>query len=147
MKKFLMMAALMVATLTVSAQDYNWAVGVRGGALSGLTAKKNLGGNAIEAGLSLGTHTINVEGTYQWQQPIITDGFNLYYGVGAYAGLYTFENTGYLHLGAEGVLGLEYKIPGAPIALSVDYRPTFNILGGFGHSNFYNFGLGVKFCF
>ena len=147
MKKFLMMAALMVATLTVSAQDYNWAVGVRGGALSGLTAKKNLGDNAIEAGLSLGTHTINVEGTYQWQQPIITDGFSLYYGVGAYAGLYTFENTGYLHLGAEGILGLEYKIPGAPIALSVDYRPTFNILGGFGYSNFYNFGLGVKFCF
>ena len=147
MKKFLMMAALMVATLTVSAQDYNWAVGVRGGALSVLTAKKNLGNNAIEAGLSLGTHTINVDATYQWQQPIITDGFHLYYGVGGYAGLYAVENVSNLHLGAEGVLGLEYKIPGAPIALSVDYRPTFNILGGFGYSNFYNFGLGVKFCF
>ena len=142
-----MMAALMVATLTVSAQDYNWAVGVRGGALSVLTAKKNLGNNAIEAGLSLGTHTINVDATYQWQQPIITDGFHLYYGVGGYAGLYAVENVSNLHLGAEGVLGLEYKIPGAPIALSVDYRPTFNILGGFGYSNFYNFGLGVKFCF
>ncbi len=147
MKKFLMMAALMVATLTVSAQDYNWAVGVRSGALSGLTAKKNLGNNAIEAGLSLGTHTINVDATYQWQQPIITDGFHLYYGVGGYAGLYAVENVSNLHLGAEGVLGLEYKIPGAPIALSVDYRPTFNILGGFSYSNFYNFGLGVKFCF
>lgn len=142
-----MMAALMVATLTVSAQDYNWAIGVRGGALSGLTAKKNLGGNAVEAGLSLGAHTINVDATYQWQQPIIADGFHLYYGVGAYAGLYTSENVGHLHLGAEGVVGLEYQIPGAPIALSLDYRPTFNILGGFGYSNFYNFGLGVKFCF
>lgn len=143
-----MMAALMVATLTVSAQEYNWAVGVRGGALSGLTLKKNNGSTAIEAGLTaLSTHTIHVEGTYQWQQPIITDGFNLYYGVGAYVGLYTSENAGHLHIGAEGVLGLEYKIPGAPIALSVDYRPTFNILGGFGHSNFYNFGLGVKYCF
>lgn len=147
MKKFLMMATLLVAALTVSAQEYNWAIGVRGGALSGLTAKHNLGENAVEAGLSLSTNTINVDATYQWQQPIIADGFHLYYGVGGYVGLYTFENAANLHLGAEGVLGLEYQIPGAPIALSVDYRPTFNILGGFGYSNFYNFGLGVKFCF
>lgn len=147
MKKFLMMAALLVTTLAVSAQDYNWAVGVRGGALSGLTAKKNLGDNAMEAGLSLSAHTMNVDATYQWQQPIIADGFHLYYGVGAYAGLYTFENVGELILGAEGVVGLEYRIPGAPIAFSLDYRPTFNILGGFGYSNFYNFGLGVKFYF
>lgn len=147
MKKFLMMAALLVTTLAVSAQDYNWAIGVRGGVLSGLTAKKNLGDNAMEAGLSLSAHTMNVDATYQWQQPIIADGFHLYYGVGAYAGLYTFENVGELILGAEGVVGLEYKIPGAPIAFSLDYRPTFNILGGFGYSNFYNFGLGVKFCF
>ena len=52
MKKFLMMAALMVATLTVSAQDYNWAVGARAGAFSGLTVKNNNGSNAIEIGAS-----------------------------------------------------------------------------------------------
>ena len=143
MKKFLVMAALMVATLSVSAQNYNWAVGVRGGALSGLTAKKNLGGNAIEAGLSLDAHFFNVDATYQWQQPVIADGFHLYYGVGAYVG---FAEK-YVGLGAEGVVGLEYQIPNVPLALSLDYRPTFNILGGFGNSNFYNFGLGVKFCF
>ena len=80
MKKFLMMATLLVAALTVSAQEYNWAIGVRGGALSGLTAKHNLGENAVEAGLSLSTNTINVDATYQWQQPIIADGFHLYYG-------------------------------------------------------------------
>ena len=49
-----MMAALMVATLTVSAQDYNWAVGVRGGGFSGITAKKNLDKNALEFGASFG---------------------------------------------------------------------------------------------
>ena len=37
MKKFLMMAALMVATLTVSAQDYNWAIGVLVGGFRGFT--------------------------------------------------------------------------------------------------------------
>ena len=143
MKKFFAIAALMVATLTVSAQEYNWAVGVRGGALSGLTVKKNLGENAIEAGISLNEYFTNIEGTYQWQQPVIAEGFNLYYGVGAYVGL----AQQYLGVGAEGVVGLEYKIPEVPLAISLDYRPTFNILGGFGYSNFYNFGLGVKYCF
>ena len=143
MKKYFVMAALLVSTLAVSAQEYDWAIGLRGGALSGLTVKKNLGANAIEAGVSLDAYFTNVEATYQWQQPVITEGFNLYYGAGAYLGL----ATQYLGVGAEGVVGLEYKIPGAPIALSIDYRPTFNILGGFGHSNFYNFGFGAKFCF
>lgn len=143
MKKFFAIAALMVATLTVSAQEYNWAVGVRGGALSGLTVKNNLGENAIEAGISLNEYFTNIEATYQWQQPVIAEGFNLYYGVGAYVGL----AQQYLGVGAEGVVGLEYKIPEVPLAISLDYRPTFNILGGFGYSNFYNFGLGVKYCF
>lgn len=143
MKKFMMMAALLVATLTVSAQDYNWALGVRGGALSGLTAKMNLDKTAIEAGLSLDANFINIDATYQWQQPVITDGFHLYYGGGAYVGL----AEQYIGVGAEGVVGLEYLIPNVPIAVSLDYRPTFNILGGFGNSNFYNFGLGVKYCF
>ena len=143
MKKFLMMAALLVATLTVSAQEYNWAVGVRGGGFSGLTAKKYLGENSIEAGLSFNADFVNVEATYQWQQPVITDGFQLYYGGGAYLGL----AEQYLGLGAEGVVGLEYQIPNVPLALSFDYRPTFNVLGGFGYSNFVNFGFGVKYCF
>lgn len=143
MKKFLVMATLLVATLAVNAQEYDWAVGVRGGVFNGLTVKKNLGDNAVEAGLSLYANFINVEGTYQWQQPVITDGFHLYYGGGAYVGL----AEQYLGVGVEGVVGLEYQIPNAPIAFSLDYRPTFNVLGGFDLSNFYNFGLGVKFCF
>lgn len=137
-----MMAALMVAT-SVCAQEYNWAVGVRGGVLSGLTIKKNLGENAIEAGISAYDKFVNVDATYQWQQPVITEGFHLYYGGGAYLGL----ATQYLGLGAEGVVGLEFQVPNVPLALSLDYRPTFNILGGFGYSNFINFGFGVKYCF
>ena len=77
MKKFLVMATLLVATLTVSAQDYNWAIGVRGGVFNGLTVKKNLNENAMEAGILLDANFINVDVTYQWQQPVITDGCHL----------------------------------------------------------------------
>lgn len=143
MKKFLVMAALMVATLSVSAQDYNWAVGVRGGVFNGLTAKKNLGANAIEAGVALYSSAISIDATYQWQEPVIGDGFHLYYG----AGLYTNLANSYFGLGAEGVVGLEYRIPiNFPLAVSLDYRPAINVLGGIGF-NFVNFGLGLKYCF
>ena len=143
MKKFLVMAALMVATLSVSAQDYNWAVGVRGGLFNGLTVKKTLGSNAVEAGVALYSSAIRIDATYQWQEPVIADGFHLYYGAGAYTSL----ANSYFGLGAEGVVGLEYRIPiNFPLAVSLDYRPAINVLGGFGF-NFVNFGLGLKYCF
>ena len=141
MKKFLVMATLLVATLTVSAQNYDWAVGLRGGGFSGLTAKKNLGANAIEAGLSFGGG-LTVEGTYQWQQPVITDGCHLYYGAGAVVGL-----GGSVSLGAEGVVGLEYRLPiNFPLAVSLDYRPGLFIVPNV--APYYgNFGFGIKYCF
>ena len=138
-----MMAALMVATLSVSAQDYNWAVGVRGGGFSGLTAKKNMGTNALEAGVSFGSGYISIDGVYEWQQPVIADGFHLYYGGGAYVNL----ANNYLGVGAEGVIGLEYRLPiNFPLAVSLDYRPALNVVGGV-HLGLYNFGFGLKYCF
>ena len=142
MKKFLAMVALMVATLTASAQEYDWAVGVRGGGFSGLTAKKNNGSNALEFGLSFGGGYINVDGVFLLQQPVINEDFHLYYGGGAYVNLI----SNYVGVGVEGVVGLEYKIPNVPLAVSLDYRPAFNIVGYTGF-NFNNVGLGVKYCF
>ena len=143
MKKFLVMAALMVATLSVSAQDYNWAVGVRGGLFNGLTAKKNMGSNAIEAGVALYSSSISIDATYQWQEPVIGEGFHLYYGAGAYGNI----ADEYFGLGAEAVVGLEYRIPiNFPLAVSLDYRPAINLIGGV-HPVLVNFGLGLKYCF
>ena len=137
------MAALMVATLSVSAQNYNWAVGLRGGGFSGITAKKSLGSNAVEAGVSFGTGHINIDAVYQWTEPVIGEGFHLYYGVGAYTGL----ANSYFGLGAEGVVGLEYRLPiNFPLAISLDYRPAINVIPTV-FPVFINFGFGVKYCF
>ena len=148
MKKFFAIAALLVATLTVSAQDYNWAIGLRGGGFSGfsgLTAKQNMGGTAIEAGLSLYNGGFAIDGVYEWQEPVIGEGFHLYYGAGAYA-----QVAGeFFGLGAEAVIGLEYRLPiNFPLAISLDYRPGINVLGDAG-VQFWggNFGLGIKYCF
>ncbi len=149
MKKFLLMAALMVATLAVSAQEYNWAVGVRSYGISGaaLTGKMNMGSSAIEASvtgaLNEGVGFVSIDGVYEWQEPVITDGFHLYYGAGAYVNL----GNHYFRVGAEAVLGLEYRIPiNFPLAVSLDYRPSLNLIGGI-NPNFWNFGIGIKYCF
>ena len=146
MKKFLMMAALMVATLTVSAQEYNWAAGLRSHGYKGavLTAKKYLDKNAIEFGVATNLASyVHVEADYLWQQPVIGEGFTLYYGAGAKVGL--GDNS--LTLGAEAVVGLEYQIPNVPLAVSVDYRPGLGLLPELPDPDFVNFGVGLKYCF
>lgn len=144
MKKFLMMAALMVATLTVSAQDYNWAAGLRFGNLQGLAGKMCMGDNAIEVGLATDlNHYVRIDAVYERQEPVIGEGFHLYYGGGAYTNLANH----YFGLGAEAVVGLEYRIPiNFPLAVSLDYRPLLNVIGGF-EADLVNFSLGVKYCF
>ena len=47
--------------------------------------------------------------------------------------------------GVDGILGLEYKIRDAPIALSLDVNPYIEFLHG-AYANVWG-GLGVKFAF
>lgn len=142
-----MIAVLLVSALSINAQDYNWAVGVRGGgANAGITVKNNMGVNAIEFGIDFGwTKNGRLQALYEWQTPV-ANGLNFYYGLGAYIGAFDYTERAKIGLGAEGVVGLEYKIPGVPIAFSLDYRPSVSVLAeiGFGYSDI---GFGVKFCF
>ena len=144
MKKFMAIAALMVATLTVSAQDYNWAAGLRFGYIQGIAGKMQLEDHAIEAGLATDLKDyFRFDAVYELQQPVIGEGFHFYYGGGAYTQL----GNQYFGLGVEAVAGLEYRIPiDFPLAVSLDYRPLLNIIGGFG-ADLLNFSFGVKYCF
>ena len=151
MKKLMIVAVLMVSALAVNAQDYNWAIGVRGGWNNyGLTVKKGMGGTALDftGNWSLGSNytALNLQGLYEWQQNL-SGGLDWYSGVGAHVGMWSVKDANSsLWLGIDGVIGLEYKFPELPIAISLDYRPALNILpsvsGGYG-----DVGLGLKFCF
>ena len=159
MKKLFLIAALCLAGIAASAQDYNWALGVRGGGNdSGLTLKHILSDyNAIELTGNFQYANDNMargfalSALYEWNAPIITDGFLFYYGLGPHIGSATMtkegsDNYGMLILGATGVVGLEYKIYSAPIAFSLDYRPYVNLLPQ-PRIFFSNIGLGIKVCF
>ena len=159
MKRFLIIAALCLASVAASAQDYNWAIGIRGGGNDcGVTVKHILSDyNALELTYNyqyprdrmLRASVLSL--LYEWNQPVIADGFLLYYGLGAHIGSATMRkedsnNYGSMVLGAAGVVGLEYQLYSAPVAFSLDYRPFLNVLpqirGFIG-----NVGLGIKVCF
>lgn len=151
MKKLMMIAVLMVSALAVNAQDYNWAVGVRGGwENAGITLKKGMGGTALDFTGSWDFRSeytrLRVQGLYEWQQNL-SGGLDWYYGIGAHLGLWGDEhNNGSFWAGVDAVLGLEFKFPELPIAISLDYRPGVNVLPNVG-VGYGDVGFGLKFCF
>lgn len=146
MKKIIALAAcIMIFAGTAFSQNYKHAVGLRVGSGVGITYKQNLGKGAFEgiAWLNFGRNGgFNVTGLYEWRTKVINPDFNLYYGVGGHIGVYSKDFA----FGIDGIVGLEYKIPGAPIALSIDYKPALNFIPSV-HFDYYNLGLGVKFTF
>lgn len=146
MKKILALTALLCLAVTlVSAQNYNWAIGARlGTTMSGVSVKHNLNAsNAIEGVLSVPYNNgFNVLGLYERHIPIISEGFNFYYGAGAHLGAYNHD----FMLGIDGVVGMEYKFNEVPLALSVDYKPAFNIFENTGF-RMLDFSFGIKVTF
>lgn len=137
---------LFVTTGAVSAQNYDWSLGLRLGGTSGVAGKLALpSGNALEGILSWNLFeddTFMFTGLYEWIVPVINSDFNFYYGAGAHLGTWKKDFA----IGIDGVLGLEYKIPNAPIAFSIDWVPGLNFAPDV---KFYanSFGFTVKYCF
>lgn len=146
MKKIILLATLaLLSASAVSAQNYKWAAGVRiGGEMSGLTVKhKFSAANAIEGILAFPwDNGFLVTALYERHMPVISDGFNFYYGGGGQLGSWSNDFS----IGVAGVVGLEYQIPRIPLLLSLDYKPVLNIASD---TRFYlaDIGLGIKVSF
>jgi hypothetical protein len=87
----------------------------------------------LHADISFG-NGVGIEALYDFLFNEIGSGFYYYVGLGAYT---VIGNN--FSLGAVGEAGLEYRFEGAPIAVGLDWRPSFQILdvtdfhvGGFG---------------
>jgi hypothetical protein len=81
------------------------------------------------------------------------EGLQWYIGGGAHIGTWNDswrnrypDRNGNMAIGVDGVLGLDYKIKGAPLNLSFDWQPSFNLIG-------YNYfeggwgGLAIRYTF
>lgn len=160
MKKIVVLLGLL-ALLTVSrsqaqsmGSEYRTAIGAKFWP-GGLTIKHFIRDNrALEGIAYFWGHGFRFTGLYEVHGDINSaPGLKWYVGPGVHIGAYNDHywrgndhyEDGAASFGLDGVLGLDYKIKGAPIALSVDINPYLEIL----HHPYFNVwgGLGIKFTF
>lgn len=91
---------------------------------------------------------------YEKYMPIEgAENLNWYVGYGGHLGLWSEEwkknnpnHTAGIALGADGILGLDYKITNAPLDFSIDWQPSFNLVGGSYFESGWA-GLGIRYTF
>jgi hypothetical protein len=163
MRKALSTIIIFISFLCISgklkAQDYKTAAGLKfGGYENGISVKYFASENvAWEGIIGLRRGGAVLTGLYEIHAPAFSvDKLKFYYGFGAHVGsvgkgVYkrlggkdeVYEDSKIL-IGADGVLGLEYVVPNAPIAFSLDLNPRIELAGPF-----FDLapGLGIKYTF
>jgi len=139
----------------IEGHDYKSAIGGRFGVANGITFKTFLQDqNAIDVILNFRSNnkysTFKFVGLYEIHNPIDSaPGLRWYYGGGA--GIGTYKNKVTDNSGAafsiDGALGLDYKIDGAPIDLSLDWKPEIRFAPDNTGVDFAGFGLSIRFAF
>jgi hypothetical protein len=148
MKKGLVLSLFLVMSLLViykaNAQDYKTALGIR------ISSNDAIVNNSISLKYFLNSTTV-LEGLLSFGDPLALGllvekhrslslpGLNWFYGAGGYIGFGDRKN-----IGAQGVLGLDYKIANLPLNLSVDWKPELNLAKDF---TFEPAAVGVSFRF
>lgn len=149
---------------TTYSQEYKNGIGLRlGGLTSGLSFKHFISDkHAFEMVLSVPRRGVVFTGLYQVHQSLGNQGLYWCYGGGAHIGsfgrnggyfyvqnknkIYYFEgNENTFVLGLDLNLGLEYKIPNAPLSLGVDLKPIIDFYDG--AYGFFDGGFLFRFTF
>lgn len=138
MKKllFTVISTLVISLGTVKSQSmFEFAAGVRAGYPNGLTAKLFLSDAGAVEGIA---HFyfgggVGVTGLYEHHIEILqVPALNFFFGGGlsttAYNG--SVDNIDpYVAVGIEGITGVEYTFEDFPLNVSVDVKPTVNVIG------------------
>ncbi|MDN3668857.1 hypothetical protein QWY93_05905 [Echinicola jeungdonensis] len=140
-KAIIAVFALMVIVLCneAEAQTYRTGVGLRAGVTNGLTVKHFLErDDAIEGILHTRWRGLLITGLYEKHRNVREiRGLRWFYGGGLHLGSWgrdsdhPFGNPDrdYTIFGIDGIIGLDYKFVDAPVNLSLDYKPAFNLSG------------------
>jgi hypothetical protein len=130
--------------------------GLRLGPDAGITIKHHTGKTAYEGILHLNNWFQGVTVLYHFfHKPITSDlpGLDWYAGAGGhiwnYRTTYKFRpgwvevGTG-TGIGVDFAIGAQYNFPGAPLNLSLDWKPALNLIGGTGFA-YSSAGLSVRY--
>lgn len=153
-KTFLLILALIASiTLTINAQGYNTAIGLRAGSASGITLKHSIGGNRALEGIvdfNFQNNGMHFTGLYEiHKEAFSVNGLNWYYGLGFHVGFWDspdHNHSSTSSLGIDGILGLEYVIKEIPFTIGLDWKPALDIYQDV-YGNFGLFGLSVRYYF
>ena len=137
MKKLFIITISILLFENVQAQ-YETAVGLRGGVGSGLTVKHFINDTqALEGILYTRWSGFGAALLMEYHNDLGSADFKWYYGYGAHVGFYDGKyiswgdgNGSFMVAGIDGIIGIEYIIPNAPISLSLDWKPALNLIGG-----------------
>ncbi len=149
--------------LAIDSRTYHTAIGIRAGETSGLTIKQFIGQkNALEGILGVWHHGLSATLLYERHaQAFDISGLNWYFGAGGHVSASTSHTDYYHHrgdrhyyyhsssvgLGVDGIFGMEYKIPNAPMAVSLDVKPYAEVISTGGIWMSIDPGLGIKVVF
>ena len=161
MKKRLMMCllGLGIVSASMAQSDYDRSIGVRFGSAyfsnASVSYKAFLdNGHAIELNGGFGFNnafSISAAGAYQIHNDLgDVEGLKWYYGGGlvTYTSISNKDGRSGFGLGIFPTAGLDYKINNAPIALSLDVRPTLSLVAPSYYNTFdANLGLTVRYTF
>ena len=94
------------------------------------SARKNFRAGSAELILTPSKTRFTITGLYALQFPIDgVRGLSYFYGGGAHIGLAALPAPA---IGIDGIMGVEYDVPGIPILVSIDMKPGYDFTGGFG---------------
>jgi hypothetical protein len=144
--KFLPVVLLIFFSLTARSQDYKTGIGVRISPFFNCVTVKHFFAEktAVEGLLNIVPAHVVVVAMAEFSNDFADQqGLKWYYGLG---GSIRFPRQGNIVVAADGILGLEYTFPGAPINLSLDWKPAVEFING---NEFYpsGFGFAVRFVF
>lgn len=146
MKTFIVLiVAVLLTVSSVKAQnnsaDYKTALGVKFYP-TGITLKHFVSPkNALEGIGYFFNYGARITGLYEIHGNINNaGGLKWYVGPGGHIGFYNNKYGGATSIGIDGVLGLDYKITGAPLNLSVDWQPSIEFGNGFNNGFTGNWG-------
>jgi hypothetical protein len=146
--------------------NYRNAFGIRVGQTSGFTYKHKFeSDHAVEVILGTYPYALSLTALYEKYMETGTNGLQWYFGGGAHLGAplsgnygyYVYDETGRYRyyrtawygpaVGIDGIIGIEYKIPKAPVAFSFDLKPNFEFVRNRGVYGSMDPGLGIKLAF
>jgi hypothetical protein len=174
LKKVLVALLIMIVSsvgfaqrLGIDSPNYRTAIGLRGGELGGITLKHFTRRDyAVEAIFGVGYSDPRLfvfTLLFEKQVPAFNvSGMRWYYGGGGHvtvagsrSGYYRhpwafrrhYYDGGVFGLGVDGVLGLEYKIPPIPFAISFDFKPYIEVVSKGNVYASFDPALGIKLTF